>query len=145
MVFWKNPEEIEIVDVRFNSMLLQKHKLNMLHEESESSERKKSRHEWEGVKGEKIFTDTDIPPWKDINMKNDEYEYKLRPMQADSKDLDARTIIATCNWGNLALEKFGWNTNNKLIKLGQAHNQAHGILKNELTEKVLFSRKQIVN
>ena len=67
-------------------------------------------------------TTHDIPPWKNIILREADEKYKLIPVQIDRIGISNQDVVASCNWTNIALNKLAvhWNkmsnrNNNNII------------------------------
>ena len=85
--------------------------LNMMSGESEFPEPPEKKHRWELTDGSYMETTHDIPPWKNIILREVDEKYKLIPVQIDRIGISNQDVVASCNWTNLALNKLPvhWN------------------------------------
>ena len=62
------------------------------------------QHKWELIDGTILSTETTIPPWKNLVIRQDDKIFKLLPLQFDQSHLSDREMVATTNWTNLTLD-----------------------------------------
>lgn len=124
-------EHVEYMDCKYEYFLRKPDKrkfketflveVNMMDEDMpESSEPSaKKTFKWTTSGGQTIETNSDVPPWQDLYVSKDNTQYHLRPLQADSKELDVRNIVASLNWTNLAIHKHHRSTDSKISQIGR--------------------------
>ena len=55
------------------------------------------QHKWELIDGTIVSTETTIPPWKNIVIRQDDNIFKLLPLQSDQSHLSDREFVAAKN------------------------------------------------
>ena len=71
--------------------------LNMMSGESEFPEPPEKKHRWELTDGSYMETTHDIPPWKNIILREADEKYKLIPVQIDRIGISNQDFAASYN------------------------------------------------
>jgi len=139
------PKHLQSVKMKGNLLLehiCQTLRVNMM--QGSALQTEVPQHKWELIDGTILSTETEIPPWKNLVIGQDDKIFKLLPLQSDQSHLSEMESVAAANWTNLVLDSLIKHLERNHQYTARENKMLQEII-DKILQKVDFTRDQLLD